>query len=78
MRTWLVDIRKTAGKSQYEAAAECGISQSYYAAIETGVRGNPLNVKIAKRIAAALGFDWKKFYEDPAETEAKEKTATPA
>lgn len=67
MRDWLCVVRKRKNKSQYEVARESGISQSYYAAIELGTRGNPLNVKIAKRIAAALGFDWQRFYEDPSE-----------
>lgn len=64
MRTWLIDCRKAANKSQYEVAEAAGISQSYYAGIETGARGKPLAVPIAKRIALALGFDWKRFYDD--------------
>ena len=30
--------------------------------IELGIRGKPLAVPIAKRITAALGFDWTMFY----------------
>lgn len=63
MRNWLVDIRKAKGMSQYDAAEKSGISQSYYAAIETEMRGNPLKVDIAQKIAKALGFSWIKFYE---------------
>lgn len=63
MRNWLVDIRKAKGMSQYDAAEKSGISQSYYAAIETEMRGNPLKVDIAQKIAKALGFSWTKFYE---------------
>lgn len=64
MREWLVEIRKSVGKSQQAVANESGISQSYYAGIETGIRGKPLAVPVAKAIADALGFDWTKFYEE--------------
>ena len=64
MRTWLKDLRIAAGYSTYKAAELSGISQSYYASIEAGVRGNPLNVDVAKKIAKALGFDWTRFYQD--------------
>lgn len=62
MRDWLKKIRTEQGISQYKAAANCGISQSYYAAVEVGTRNVP--VPTAKKIAAALGFDWQRFYED--------------
>ena len=64
MRKWLVEIRKAAKLSQQAVADRAGICQSYYASIETGVRGKPLSVTIAKRIAAVLGFDWKRFYDE--------------
>lgn len=64
MREWLVEIRKEKKMSQYQAAKAAGISQSYYAAIEIGERGNPLNVSTAKKIAAAFEFPWQKFYEE--------------
>lgn len=57
---WLKEIR--GAKSQQAVADEIGIPQSTYASIEVGIR-NP-SVKMAKRIAAALGFDWTRFYED--------------
>lgn len=64
MRKWLVEIRTVANMSQQAIADAAGISQSYYASIETGVRGKPLSVTIAKKIAAALGFDWTRFYDE--------------
>lgn len=67
MRTWLVDIRKAAKMSQQKVANAAGISQTYYAGIETGARGKPLGVPVAKAIAGVLGFDWTKFYEEPDE-----------
>lgn len=64
MRTWLKGIREKAGLSQMAVAQKAGISQNYYSSIETGIRGNPLNVDVAKKIAAALGFEWTRFYDD--------------
>lgn len=64
MRVWLKEIRKSLGLSSYKAAEMAGLSQSYYSAIENGVRGRKLTVPTAKKIAAALGFDWQRFYED--------------
>ena len=71
MRWWLVRIRENKGLSQYGVASRAGISQSYYALIETGQRGNPLNVNIAKQIATALSFDWTKFYIETETAQAK-------
>ena len=64
MRKWLIAIRENAGLSTYQAANACGVSQSFYYAIEAGKRGNKLPVQTAKKIAAALGFDWTRFYEE--------------
>lgn len=64
MRTWLANIRKAAHMSQQEVADAAEISQSYYAGIELGVRGKPLAVPVAKKIAAVLGFDWTRFYDE--------------
>lgn len=64
MREWLVVIRKKKGMSQYKVAAEAGISQSFYAGIETGDRGMKLPVQTAKKIAAVLEFEWERFYDE--------------
>ena len=61
----ILDERKRAGKSQEEIALEVGISRAGYANIENGKR-TP-SVSVAKKIAAVLGFDWTRFY-DEAET----------
>ena len=60
MRTWLVKIR--GDRSQYKVAKMAGIAQSTYACIEVGSR-TP-SVRMAKKIAAVLGFDWWRFFED--------------
>ena len=73
-REWLIELRKEKNKTQQDVAIAGDISRQYYSFIESGERGVP--VPTAKRIAAALGFDWQRFYEEPAEE--KEKTATPA
>jgi len=64
VRAWLSDIRCKNKMSQQEVADAAKISQSYYAGIETGIRGKPLGVPVAKAIAAVLGFDWTRFYEE--------------
>lgn len=64
MRSWLKKIREGLGMSTYEAAEASGVSQSFYFAVEAGKRGNKLPVPTAKKIAAALGFEWTKFYEE--------------
>lgn len=62
---WLQKIRKIQDKTQDEIAAKADITRPYYAMIEAGVR-TP-SPKVAMRIAAALNFDWTRFYEDPEE-----------
>lgn len=71
MRPWLKEIREQKGISQYKAAAICGISQSYYGAVEVGARNVPVHT--AKKIASAFGFDWQRFYENDAENEKSHK-----
>ena len=63
MENWLMNKRVQAGLSQLQVAKSAKISQSYYSAIENGTRGKPLNVKVAKRIASVLCFDWTRFYD---------------
>ncbi len=60
MLDWLVEIR--GDRSQYKVAEEIGIAQSTYANIEKGIR-NP-SVRMSKKIAAAMGFEWTRFFED--------------
>ena len=45
-----------------QVGEEAGISESYYSMIENGER-RP-SVAVAKRIAATLGVDWTKFFEE--------------
>jgi len=65
LRTWLKLIRENSKLNQYSVAHEARISQQFYSFIENGKR-DP-SVKVAKRIAEVLDFDWTRFYE-------KEKT----
>lgn len=57
---WLIDLRGRL--TQEQVAILAGISRSAYANIEAGKR-NP-SVTAAKKIAAALKFDWKIFFDD--------------
>ncbi len=63
MRKWLLDLRK--GRTQAEIAKAAGITQQMYSAIEISKR-RP-SVEVAKKIAAVLGFNWTRFYEDDQE-----------
>lgn len=60
MREWLRKLRGK--KSQKDIAEACGITQQMYCWIELGER-RP-SVEVAKKIAAVLGFDWVRFFED--------------
>ena len=60
MRKWLLDLRS--GRTQAEIAKAAGITQQMYSAIERGER-RP-SVEAAKRLAAVLGFNWTRFYDD--------------
>jgi DNA-binding XRE family transcriptional regulator len=62
MRTWLKETRESRKLLQKDIARPVGISQAYYTFIENGSRCP--SVKIAKKIAAILNFDWTKFFEE--------------
>ncbi len=59
---WLRETRVTAKLTQEELSGRVGIARGAYANIETGER-HP-SVATAKKIAAVLGFDWTKFFEE--------------
>lgn len=56
----LKGIRKAKGLRQTDLAKASGISQSLVVKLESGER-KP-SVKVAKRIASVLGFDWTEFF----------------
>ena len=60
--SWLEAIRNERGLSQRSVAEAAEIAQATSRNIEKGKRG--ISVKVAKRIAAVLGFEWTKFFED--------------
>lgn len=60
MNRWLLDYRNRHGKlTQEKVATLANVDRSYYTKIENGVIPS---VKVAKRIAAVLGFDWTLFF----------------
>ena len=63
MRKWLIELRK--GYTQTQIAEAVGITQQMYSAIELGER-RP-SVEVAKKIAAVMGFNWTRFYDDECE-----------
>jgi transcriptional regulator with XRE-family HTH domain len=56
----LVELRKAAGLSQQQLGQEVGISRSYVAEIEAGVK-TPSGMT-AKRMAERLQFDMSRFF----------------
>lgn len=58
---WLKKMREKMKKSQQQVAKDIGISRQYYNLIELGKRNVPVHT--AKKIAAAMNFDWQRFYE---------------
>lgn len=62
MREWLLAERKKRNLTQLELADKVGISRAYFAQIELQ-RRNP-SIRVAKKLAGELAFDWTRFYED--------------
>lgn len=65
MLSWLRDMRIGAKKTLRDVAKEAEVSECYVSQIETGER-RP-SVEVAKRIAAVLGFEWTRFFEEEKE-----------
>ena len=61
-RIWFKQTREDKGFTQEELAAKIGITRQHIGLIENGVVAP--SVEVAKKIAAVLGFDWTRFYED--------------
>lgn len=61
MRQWLIDIRNNKNLTQEDVAYSAKVSRPYITSIESGDR-RP-SVKVAKRIATTLGFEWTLFFE---------------
>lgn len=62
MRDWLIDLRKNLGVTQKDVAQRAGLAQPSYCDIEKG-RNNP-SVTTAKKLAAVLGIEWTRFFEE--------------
>ena len=61
LRLWLQEERLKKEKTHDDVAREAGIKRAYYTMIENATR-DP-SVKVAKRIAHVLGFDWIIFFD---------------
>lgn len=64
--TWLKTIREDKKLSQEEVSQAADITQASYSNIENAKR-TP-SVPVAKKIAAVMGFDWTRFYEEAQDT----------
>ena len=62
MQNWLSAKREEKGMSQAAVSRAVGIKQPSYCCIENGKR-RP-SVDTAKKIAAVLGFDWTRFFDE--------------
>lgn len=62
MRWWLLMARKSQHMTQKKLCECTGISQGAYSGIEQG-KFNPYPAT-AKKIAAVLGVDWTRFYDE--------------
>jgi putative transcriptional regulator len=66
-RSWMKKLRREHNMTQEQLAKAVGISRTMITEIENG-NANP-SVAGAKKIAAVLGFNWVKFFEDDDEQE---------
>lgn len=60
LRNWLIELRGK--RTQAQIAEAAGITQQMYCMLELGER-RP-SPEVAKKIAAVLGFNWTRFYDD--------------
>jgi len=61
-RIWFKQTREEKGFTQEELAAKIGKTRQHIGLIENGVVAP--SVEVAKKIAAVLGFNWTRFYDD--------------
>jgi putative transcriptional regulator len=66
-RSWMKKLRREHNMTQEQLARKVGRSRTMITEIENG-NANP-SVVVAKKIAAVLGFNWVKFFEDDDEQE---------
>lgn len=59
-RKWLIELRGRLTQEQVSSLA--GVSRGAYSNIELGKRSP--SVSMAKKIAKALNFDWKIFFDE--------------
>ena len=61
-RIWFKQTREDKGFTQEELAAKIGITRQHIGLIENGVVAP--SVEVAKKLAAVLGFEWTRFYDE--------------
>ena len=70
MRKWLKNIRIKKGLTQSDVAIASNVNVTMISKIELGER-RP-SPETAKKIAAVLGFEWTRFFEDVASDTEKQ------
>ena len=53
--------------TQQQIADKAGVCRAYIGLLENGKRGISMKRKTAKKIAGAIGCDWREFYQDDPE-----------
>lgn len=66
----LKDIRVEKNLTMKQVSVSAGISESYYCLLEKGIR-RP-SISVAKKLGAALGFDWTLLFDDSTITNEEE------
>lgn len=59
MRLWLREARENAGLTMKQLAEKLLVSESYYCAIENGVRQKNMDISLAQKISKALNIPMK-------------------
>lgn len=67
MRDWLQKARQDKSLTQQQLAEKLGISESYYAYIESGARQKKLDLATASKLSSILGLSIQQIvkYESP-------------
>ena len=63
MRSWLFEARTKSGMTQAEVAKKIGISESYYAFIESGQRQKKMEITLAVQLSGIFGIPIKRIVE---------------
>ena len=61
MRSWLKTARESAGLTMKQVAEKLHISESYYCAIENGMRQQSMDISLAQNLSKVLNIPIKRI-----------------